>query len=109
MDQFTQIFKHYNKYKVIVCRNYRTDIVSAHIITHLTKSHSDIRPKTRREVTEVAQQANKLAHAPEDVRYPAAKFDHISELEVWTDGYKCTYKKEKDITCGFIQRALRNI
>ena len=109
MNQFTQIFKHYNNYKVIVCRDCRTDVVLAHIITHLTKSYSDIRPKTRREVAEVAQQVNKLAHTSDNVRYPALRSDRISELEVWTDGYKCTYEKEKDVSCGFIQRALRNI
>ena len=82
MNQFTQIFKHYNKYKVIVCRDYRIDVVSAYIIIYLTKSYLSIRPKTRREVAEVAQQTNELAHASEDVRYPAAESHRILKLEV---------------------------
>ena len=110
MNQFNATFIHLSQYYIVICKQCRLDMMTAHLASYLLSKHVYLTAKTWKKIIQTVQQKIQILMKREkNVIYSELKSESVSHLIVWQNRLKCTADKLNDMLCDYICCILKNI
>ncbi|KAL2015345.1 hypothetical protein VTK56DRAFT_5777 [Thermocarpiscus australiensis] len=105
MVTFDELFIRLPAFRVAVCREHRSAVTAASVVSHVNSYHSHSAARVRQRIAEEAsalRDDGSLAADVHGIRFPSEVVVAIDGLPIWSDGKRC-------VQCGHIRRTRNHI